>query len=221
MTPSVGNHDTVTDGIFRLKRITNSDHSISLDESREIKTVNGKPATADDLSGPVILKGAFSGGLAIVSLSQKACMRYTLRPYKPGHPDALYIVQFESLFSTKHPTGCLLQEDGSGRVFIDPHSMQITHIELFAPHHILDQPSAGVGPTPPPTTGIWTISVNYAPVLMGGRTFWMPSTIESTTSEQNIQGAILAVWSFKARYSNYHKLEVTSRIVPPEDSSPQ
>ncbi len=99
--------------------------------------------------------------------------------------------------------------------------MQITQIELTAPHHILYQPDDGNGQTPQPVTGMWTISVNYAPVLIGGRTFWMPSTIGSTTSTQRIPGSILQVWSFKARYSNYHKLEVTSRIVPPDQSSPQ
>jgi hypothetical protein len=225
VVPSIGNQDTVSDGIFRLKRITNPDNSISLDESRQIRTVNGKPADADDLNGPMVIKGAFSGGLAIVSLSQKACMRYSLRPIKPGHPDAPYIVQFESLYESKHPARCLLQEEGSGRVFIDPHTMQITHIELTAPRHVLYQPSPSfigrIGVDPAPAMGIWTVSVDYAPVPLGGRIFWMPSTIASTTSNQNIPGAALAVWSFKAHYSNYHKLEVTSRIVPPEDSSPQ
>jgi hypothetical protein len=225
VVPSVGNQDTVSDGIFRLKRITNPDNSISLDESRQIRTVNGKPANADDLNGPVVLKGAFSGGLAIVSLSQKACMRYSLRPIKPGHPDAPYIVQFESLYDSRHPARCLLQEEGSGRVYIDPHTMQITHIELTAPHHILFQSSPSaigrVGSNPTPVLGNWTVSVDYAPVPLGGRTFWMPSAIESTASNQNVPGAILSLWSFKAKYRNYHKLEVTSRIVPPEDASPQ
>jgi hypothetical protein len=219
--PSIGNHDTVTDGIFRLKRTINPDHSVNLDESRQIKTINGKPADAEDLNGPVVLKNAFSGGLAIVSLSQKACMRYSLRPIKANHPDAPYIVQFESTFDIKHSTNCLLREDGGGRVSIDPHTMQITHIELFAPHHILYQPGTGASPATSPVTGFWTISVNYAPVPMGGRIFWMPSAIESTTSNQNAPGTVLQVWTFKARYSNYHKLEVTSRIVPPGDSSPR
>jgi hypothetical protein len=219
--PGFGNRDTVSDGIFRLKRIINPDKSINLDESRMVKTVNGKAADAEDLNGPVVLKGAFSGGLAIVSLSQKTCMRYSLRPIKANHPNAPYIVQFESTFDIKHSTNCLLREDGGGRVFIDPHTMQITHIELTAPHHILYPSSAGDGLAPAPATGMWTISVNYAPVLIGVRTFWMPFTIESTTSNRNIPGSILQVWSFKARYSNYHKLEVTSRIVLPDDSSPQ
>ncbi len=108
--PSIGIPDTVSDGIFRLKRIVNPDKTINLEESRLVKTVNGKPADAEDLNGPVVLKGAFSGGLAIVSLGQKTCMRYSLRPIKASHPDAPYIVQFESTFDIKHSTNCLLRE---------------------------------------------------------------------------------------------------------------
>jgi hypothetical protein len=47
----------------------------------------------------------------------------------------------------------------------------------------------------------------------GGEIFWMPSTIASrTTSGSGTFHAI--VWSYRASYRNYHKLEVTSRILP-------
>lgn len=217
--PSVGNHDTVTEAIFRLKRTTNADRSITLDESRDIKTVNGKPTKANDFEGPVVLQGAFSGGLAIVSLDQKACMRYSLKPIKPNRVGAPYIVQFESLFDSSHPTDCLLREAGRGQVVIDPQTMQITHMELIAPHHVMPGTSSGINSQP--VVAKWTVSVDYAPVPLGGRTFWLPSTIESIATNGYLPGAVPQVWSFKARYRNYHKLEVVSRILPPDDSSPQ
>src|SRR5215469_2997830 len=72
MKPGVGERATVTDSIFRLKRVENSDHTTSLAESREIQKVNGQPSSEQPLKGfPSMVVGVFEGGLAVVSLSQK------------------------------------------------------------------------------------------------------------------------------------------------------
>jgi hypothetical protein len=55
--------------------------------------------------------------------------------------------------------------------------------------------------------------VDYAPVLLGGETFWMPSAI----TMRNVSGSgtfHMMIWSYKATYRNYHLMEVTSRILP-------
>jgi hypothetical protein len=181
---------TVTDSIFRVT------HSVSgtLTESREIKAVNGTPAAGEQIGGPVTLGGVFSGGLDAVSLRQKACMSYTLQPIQPGHSDEPYVVQFTTLPSTKRRSECVLKEEGTGRVFIDPATTQVTRMELTG------------------EVGAWKISINYAPVLFAGRTFWMPTTITSTATPSDTA----TVYSFSARYSDYHKLEVTSHIVSPQ-----
>ena len=70
--PGLRNQDTITDSVFRLKRTPNPDHTTTLVESREIKKVDGKPATSQDMDGPTLLSGAFEGGLAVVSLNQTA-----------------------------------------------------------------------------------------------------------------------------------------------------
>jgi hypothetical protein len=231
VVPGTANQDTVTESTFRLKRDLKADHSTILNESRDVKTVNGRPATADELHGPSILSGAFSGGLAIVSLSQKACMSYKLKPIKTNRPNDLYAVEFATLPSRERPDYCLLQEDGKGRVFIDPATMQITRMELTAPNHVISSGNAA-GQKSTSVIGPWVISVDYAPIQLGGQTFWMPTTITSTmTHDQgvsvtlnsgrnrtsSIEGVNSTVWSFAASYSNYHKLEVTSRIVPTTD----
>jgi hypothetical protein len=41
-------------------------------------TVDGKPATKQDVEGPTLLDGAFEDGLAVVSSAQTSCMNYTL-----------------------------------------------------------------------------------------------------------------------------------------------
>ena len=199
--------NTVTDSIFRLKHTVNPGQAATLAESREVKAVNGSPVEGKQIGGPSILSGAFSGGLNTVSLSQKVCMSYTLQPIKPGHSGEPYIVRFATLPTSQHATGCVLKEDGAGRVFIDPATMQVIRMELTVPHHTIL----------PATVGIWYISIDYAPVLLGKQTFWMPSAIKSRTSPSDADDP--AVWSFDARYTNYHKLEVTSRILPSGDST--
>jgi hypothetical protein len=205
MTYGKSRQSTATDSIFRLERSSTPGRPSTLNESREIKTINGSPTESKDISGPSILSGVFSGGLDTVSLSQKACMTYALQPVSPErpiNPDKPYIVQFATLPSSQRPSNCVLKEDGVGRVFIDPTTMQVTRMELTAPRHIIL----------PATVGTWRISIDYAPVLFSGQTFWMPAAITSRATPNNPEDP--AVWSFNAHYANYHKLEVTSHIVP-------
>lgn len=131
-------------------------------------------------------------------------MSYALEPTKPGKP---YVIQFATL-PGKH-NNCLLAEEGNGRVFIDPATMQVKRMELVVPDHIIL----------PQTVGVWRIAIDYAPVLLDGRTFRMPTTIVSTAV--STYDGTETEWAFNARYSNYHKLEVTSRILPSGDSGSQ
>jgi hypothetical protein len=204
-----GQRNQVTDSVFRLKRTANPDHTTALVESREIKNVDGKPATSQDMSGPALLSGAFEGGLAIVSLSQTACMNYTLQRINRDRPTEPYIVRFATVLTPQNSADCLLQENSKGRVFIDPASLQITHLELTTPRHVIIPGNSYTEPV----VGKRDLAVDYAPVLLGGETFWMPATITSRATSGS--GTFhMAVWSFRATYRNYHRLEVTSRILP-------
>lgn len=211
---------TTTDSLFRLKRILNPDHTTTLNESREVKTIDGHPVDGEDIGGPTIVGGAFSGGLAVVSSHQISCMSYTLRPPRPRHPRDPYVIHFKSLYSQNHPEHCLLQEDGSGRIVIDPVTLQITRMELRAPKHVILPAGRSANGNPiPAALGEWILSVDYAPVLLGGETFWLPTIITSHATTGN-GGPDATVWTFKAQYSNYHKLEVTSRILPAGTATP-
>lgn len=201
--------DTVTDSVFRLKRTLNPDQTTTLVESREIKTVDGKPATSQDMDGPTMLSGAFEGGLAVVSLKQSTCTNYKLQGIHKNRQAGPYIVSFATVLMPRNSAGCLLKENSKGRAFIDPASMQITHLELTTPHHTITPGDRYRSPF----IGERVITVDYAPVLLGGETFWMPSTIAlRVTSGAGTFHKI--VWSFHATYRNYHKLEVKSRILP-------
>jgi len=207
--PGASSEDTVTDSVFRLRRTPEANHTTTLVESREIRTVNGKPATSQKLDGPALLYGVFEGGLAVVSLSQSACMHYELQPVSRKKPAQPYVVRFATALTPQDSSRCILQEPSKGRVVVDPVSMQITHLELMTPHHVID---AG-DEWSPPVLGKRVITVDYAPVPLGGETFWMPATI--TLQVTRGSGTFHStVWSFQATYRDYHKMEVTSRILP-------
>lgn len=197
--------DIITDSIFRLRRTRKPDHTTALVESREIKKVNGKPATSQGIDGPTLLTGAFEGALAAVSLNQSACMNYVLQRINDDSPKEPYIIHFVTALSPQSSINCILQENGKGRLFIDPESMQVTRLELTTPHHVII-------PGPRPVIGKRVLTVIYAPVLLGDETFWMPSAI--TMRNSSGFGFHMIAWSFRATYGNYHRMEVTSRIVP-------
>ena len=207
--PGQRDQNTITDSVFRLKRTPNPDRTTTLVESREIKIVDGKPATSQNMDGPTMLSGAFEGGLAVVSLNQTACMNYDLLRINRNRPAEPYIVRFATVLTPQNTAKCLLQESSKGRVFIDSASMQITHLEITTPRHAIIPGNSYRSPF----VGKRDLTVDYAPVLLGGETFWMPSTITMrVTSGSGTFHPI--VWSFRATYRNYHKLEVKSRILP-------
>jgi hypothetical protein len=212
--PGQRGEDTMTDSVFRLRRTPNADHTTTLVESREIRKVNSKPPTSQNMDGPTMLSGAFEGALAVVSLKQTACMHYELQPINEKHPTVPYIVRFSTTLTPQNTAACLLQEDSTGRVVIDPASMQIKRLELTTPTHTVVKGDAFTTPI----VGKRVITVDYAPVLLGGETFWMPATITMRTTTGS-GGFHMLVWSFRATYRNYHKMEVTSRILPGSVSS--
>ena len=209
VAPGQRDQDTIADSVFRLERTSNPDHSTTLVESREIKNVNGKPATAQNMEGPTMLSGWFEGGLAVVSLNQTTCMNYDLQRVNRNRPAEPYIVRFATVLTPQNTAKCLLQESSKGRVFIDSASMQITRLEITTSRHaIIPGNSYGA-----PFVGKRDLTVDYAPALLGGETFWMPSTITMRVTRGSGTFHPI-VWSFRAAYRNYHKLEVKSRILP-------
>ena len=213
VVPGMTDQDTITDSVFRLKRTPNPDHTTTLLESREIKKVDGKPPKKQDMEGPTLLSGAFEGGLAVVSLNQTACMNYSLQRINRNRPAEPYIVRFATVLTPQNSDDCLLQENSKGRVFIDPASMQVRHLELTTPHHEIIPGDSYTSPV----VGRRDLTVDYAPVLLDGQTFWMPSTITSRATS-GVGTFHMTVWSFQATYRNYHRLEVTSRIRPASEA---
>jgi len=193
----MGYGGTVTDSTFLLKRIPRPDDQVILRESREVKKVNGKAVTGDSIGGGMLFVGAFSNGQALVSLSQQACMDYKLT----SNQDPI-MVEFASVAAAERPTGCRMQEDVSGRAVIDPETMQVTRMQFHAPHHMIGT-----------EMGWWDVTVEYAPVELDGKMFWLPKRIYESMAVRK------ASWSYDASYRKYHLMEATSRILPSDETS--
>lgn len=196
---------TVTDSTFRLER---SDASpLELKESREIKLINKKPETAQTLKGPAIFTGAFSDALDILSLDRKRCYDYHLGPSQRVHHKVLLVIDYTLKDTAIDDQSCPGPERHNGAAFIDPENMQVMRLEMHTPNHKIS----------PGTYASWTWSIDYAPVVFDNEPFWMPTTItsraEGITQRQD--------WSFVATYRNYHKLTVTSKILPDVDYNPK
>jgi hypothetical protein len=206
---------TVTESTFRVKRVPQPDGTANLVESRDIKTVDGRPAKGEELTGPATLSGPFASGLAIVSLRQATCTGYTLQPVQPDRPDAPYIVQFATVPKSQGPDHCVIQDDGSGRALIDSDTMQVMRMEFKAPHHvIIPESKTDKGRTIPAIVGTWNVTVDYGKVSFGDQEFWVPATIIGTL----VGGRGPTTWSFEAHYTNFHKMEVDSRVLPADDT---
>jgi hypothetical protein len=206
--PRERDDSSTTDSVFRLKRTPQADGTTALVESREIMRVNGRAPTSDVVPVPTLLTGIFEGGLAVVSVGQTSCMNYKLERRKvPGE----IVVSFATFLTPSNTADCFLQEKSKGRVVVDAASMQVKRLEIETPRHVIDEgdeySEAEVGRR--------ELTVDYAPVLLGSGTFWMPSAIGMrTTSGSSFD---LTVWMFQATYRNYHKLEVSSRILTKPD----
>jgi hypothetical protein len=216
IVPDPRNESSVTDSTFRLKRVPKPgvEGETILEESHEVKRMNGRPATGDTVSGPAFLRGAFSNGLALVSASQQACMRTTLRPMGKNNASNPITIQFASVAARRRPHDCRIEEDVSGRVQIDPETMQVTHLEFTVPRHYIGTTMYttfnGLGLDEATIVGRWDVTVEYALVVLEGKSFWLPTKISDRMSSSLVRSR----WSYDATYSNYHKMEVTSRIVP-------
>lgn len=208
--PGERDRNTVTESVFRIKRTPEPDHTTSLEELREIESVNGKPAHSqdEDIDGPTLLSGFFEGGLAVVSVSQTACMNYSLQRINRSRPGEPYVIRFATVLTPQNSADYFLQEESKGRVFIDPASMQVTRLSITTPRHTIIEG----GRFTARVVGKRELTVDYEPVVLGEETFWMPSTI----TMRNISGAgtfHMIIWTFRAAYRNYHRLRVTSHIL--------
>jgi hypothetical protein len=197
-------HETTVDAIFRVTR--SAAQTGSLNESREVKAIDGKPSANAKLSMPISFSGGFSGALdKFLSADHRKCFDY--------EPDQAALVANATAFTftareaaANDPACSSIQPGTTGRFVIDSAALHVTHIERTVPQPV-GKDHAVLG----------TAAVDFAPVNLSGKSFWLPVTISAYTTETPKTNA----FRFTAHYSNYHRFAASSTILPAtSDDSP-
>ena len=203
--PGLADKRTTTDSIFRLRRRSVGEPALT--EDREIKTVDGIRANGEQLHGPSIVNGVFASGANVVSLEMSKCFNYILEAPGTLNKAPAIIISFNAKPQIPSNEACRGVENQSGRAFIDPVTLHTEKVETRIPNH----------PVSPDRKVLWTWAVDYAPVSLANKQFWMPKTIVSKADANDGSAA----WTFTANYSGYHRLAVSSRIITDPKDDPQ
>jgi len=200
-------HETDIDSTYRgtQNRDKNPDGKYEpFTEWRDIQTIDGRPAPkGQQLTGPFLFGGGFSSILVeIFSPENFRYFNYKVIGTDRVDGKAAVVLKFE----TKKDQNALLHRElfgtqyvmkGSGKAWIDPDYMNVLRLEL----QYLD---------PPMPEGVLSLAVDYAPVVIKEKTFWMPRTV---TAEQTVPNPKMPVGGqYVAEYSNYQEFKVSVRI---------
>ena len=200
-------HETDVDSTFRgtQNRDKNPDGKYQpFTEWRDVQTIDGRPAPkGQQLTGPFLFGGGFSSILVeIFAAENSQYFNYKVIGTEKVDGKAAVIVKFE----TRKGQDALLHRElfgtqyvmkGSGKAWIDLSSMNVLRLEI----QYLD---------PPMPEGVLSLAVDYAPVVIQEKTFWMPKTV---TAEQTIPNPKVPVGAqYVAEYSNYQEYKVSVRI---------
>jgi hypothetical protein len=163
--------EITVDAVFSVTRSTVKANT--LEESREVKLVDGKPAPTKSITMPLSFSGVFSGALnKFLSSDHRLCFEYAADASTPS-PKGIAAFTFVARPDTaSHPDCASIQPGTTGRFTVDTASMQVTHIERTV------QNSVGKD-----RTVLGTAAVDYAPVILNGKSFWLPTTITAFTTE--------------------------------------
>lgn len=186
---------------FRVRRLAGPPDPKHSRETRVVREVDGAPAHGDSIKGPYTLDGGFDRALELFTTA-KGCFDFALLP--PA--DAAH-VRLSFAGKTPLPAGCPAADAGrTGEATLDAAMKQVLEMRQTLPH-----PQGG--------GDRWTplhFTITFAPVSLGGRTFYTPQTIQTRLEHRGSSEYMQSI----AQYGNYHKLEVTSTIVPSTPAEP-
>jgi hypothetical protein len=191
-------HETTVDAVFRVTRSTTQ--SGALKESREVKAIDGKPSSNAKINMPLTFSGGFSGALdKFLSSDHRQCFDYQPNPVAESPPGTAAFIFSALKTAAKDPACASIQPGTTGKFVIDSAAMQVTHVERTVPQKVgKDREVLG------------TASVDFAPVTLSGKSFWLPVKISAWTTETTKTNA----FRFTAHYSNYHRFAASSTILP-------
>lgn len=194
-------------------------------ETRSVERIDGAVASEGaSLNAPMLPAGIFANALMMVSASVRDCFHYKLAFREREKKIPVIEVHFYQKPRMNSPRGCPRAEDSSGMAVIDMGTMHILSIEKEMP---IRQKAID-------SKGKWIWKVEYAPVQLGAREFWLPRRIVTNIeSDKGLYeqspiftfGAVATPVtqnspmsrSFEATYTNFHLFHAEAHVVPAKE----
>ena len=122
------------------------------------------------------------------------------------------MLEYETAQNATLADKCPLREPVAGRALVDSETMTMVRFEQKRPRHAPEMSTIQKLGISPEAVGDWRWSIDYAPVMLGGRSYWLPKTISSTFEvfERHV------LWSMVSNYSHYQLATVRARILLPD-----
>ena len=180
------------DSNFRVVRNKTGANHGQLVETAEPKLLNGKPTTKEHINLPIVFNDAFTSAVeTFFSDSSRGCYTYKLVTPPTGPIEVDFTVRDEYIPMVAQCGG--IAPGTTGKALVDRTTLHAIHVDRAHP----DMPSG---------KGANSASVDFATVLIGADTFYLPSTVEARA------GTPAHGYLYRATYSNCHKLTVTTTI---------
>lgn len=184
-----------------LREIRTEDPYDPFQETREYKTVNGRPLRRP-FRLPFFVQGGFANLVGFRRWEQKECFDYVVTPLEGGRN-----VRLEMTLKTPPANpSCARLPSGFHRIVIaEPDTGRILHSERTIAPEVAAK-----------STEVYFGGIDYAPQMLGEQTFWLPSRFYAHDAEN--AGRMFAT------YSNYHRYSGELKILPdisPAGTGPQ
>ncbi len=184
---------------FRVERKRQHDEGKSpFKETRELRTLNGKPSSAKEFKGPLTLPNGVDDAFEIFAVDNVRCYTYQLEaPPDSSKAGSVLRVTFAAKPNVKELGGvCGENREGeTGDMSIDSESFSVTRFQTRSPNLGLKNK-------------VFTYSVDLTKAVIGGKEYWMPSLVQA----EMLDTAEPVRYVYTARYTNYRKFDADSKV---------
>lgn len=182
----------------------------SFRETRVKQLVNGIKPKNQKVAPPYF----FSGGIVnVLSLVSDTCNNFAFaQDAQTADNSNIVIAVTPRPASPEVPAHCKAtwRHSWRAKLVIDPKLFQVLHLE----YSVQDVSFGLASHLPfvpfPSTHNTMSFTADYAPMTLGGKTFWLPQTITSTVTDK-VRPITL---EYLAHYTHYHVFTSTSTILP-------
>ena len=176
----------------------------NLRETRIKNLVNGRAPKNQKVTPPFTFHGGFAD---VIRFTEDKCANYRFAE-APSDGNPIVVLGSSKPSSSDRPAACTAQIYDF-KAFIDPKTFHVLRLERT----IQDLATGIIGHVPfvpmPSSHNLLIFSVDYMPVELGGKTFWLTRTVTADLKDKNKPIRL----HYEAHYTNYHRFAATTTIL--------